>query len=130
MTSGFNEIKLEENGIKIVTLIFREKLTKEDYELFVPQLEGLMDQEETIRILVEFQDFQGWTLGALWEDTKFGARHFHDIDRLAVVGDRQWEKFLTGFIKPFTTATVRYFDSLEKEAAKEWLKGEQRSDAA
>jgi len=128
MTSGFNEIELEENGIKIVTLVFREKLTKEDYELFVPQLEGLMDQEKTIRILVEFQDFQGWTLGALWEDTKFGARHFNDIDRLAVVGDRQWEKFLTVFIKPFTTATVRYFDSLEKEAAKEWLKEGQRSN--
>ncbi|EFK10103.1 conserved domain protein [delta proteobacterium NaphS2] len=58
MTSGFNEIELEENGVKIVILVFREKLTKEDYELFVP---------------------------------------------------------LTG-------ATVRYFDSHEKEAAKEWLK--------
>ena len=124
MTSGFNEIQLEENGNKIVTLIFREKLTKDDYELFVPQLENLMEKEDTIRILVEFQDFQGWTLGALWEDTKFGTKHFNDIDRLAIVGDRQWEKFLASFIKPFTTATVRYFDSLEKEAAKQWLKEE------
>ena len=55
MTSGFNEIELEENGSKIVALVFREKPTKEGYELFVP----------------------------------------------------------------LTTATVRYFDSLEKEAAKE-----------
>ncbi len=124
MTSGFNEIQLEENGNKIVTLIFREKLTKADYELFVPQLENLMEKEDTIRILVEFQDFQGWTLGALWEDTKFGTKHFNDIDRLTIVGDRQWEKFLASFIKPFTTATVRYFDSLEKEAAKQWLKEE------
>jgi len=124
MTSGFNEIQLEENGNKIVTLIFREKLTKADYELFVPQLENLMEKEDTIRILVEFQDFQGWTLGALWEDTKFGTKHFNDIDRLAIVGDRQWEKFLASFIKPFTSATVRYFDSLEKETAKQWLKEE------
>jgi len=124
MTSGFNEIQLEENGNKIVTLIFREKLTKDDYELFVPQLENLMEKEDTIRILVEFQDFQGWTLGALWEDTKFGTKHFNDIDRLAIVGDRQWEKFLASFIKPFTSATVRYFDSLEKETAKQWLKEE------
>ncbi len=122
MTSGFNEIRLEENGVKIVILTFREKLTKEDYELFVPQLEGLMDQGEPIRILVEFQEFKGWTLGALWEDTKFGTKHFNDIDRLAVVGDRQWEKFLAAFIKPFTTAKVRYFDSHEKEAAEKWLK--------
>jgi len=122
MTSGFNEIRLEENGIKIVILTFKEKLTREDYELFVPQLEGLMDQEETIRILVELQDFKGWTLGALWEDTKFGTQHFNDIDRLAVVGDRKWEKLLAAFIKPFTTATVRYFDSPESVAARQWLK--------
>jgi hypothetical protein len=122
MTSGFNEIRLEENGIKIVFLTFREKLTRGDYALFVPQLENLMDKEGTIRVLVEFQDFQGWTIGALWEDTKFGAKHFNDIDRLAVVGDREWEKYLATFIKPFTKATVRYYDKSEKEEAKSWLR--------
>ena len=68
-----------------------------------------MDQEEILRILVELQDFQGWTLGALWEDTKFGTKHFNDIDRLAVVGDRRWEKYLTLFMKPFTSATGPIF---------------------
>jgi hypothetical protein len=122
MTSGFNEIQLEENGIKIVSLTFREKLTRKDYELFVPQMENLMEKEETIRVMVEFQDFQGWTLGALWEDTKFGAKHFKDIDRLAIVGDLEWEKYLAVFIKPFTTAAVQYFDTRQKEEAKKWLK--------
>jgi len=28
--------------------------------------------------------FKGWTAGALWEDTKFAAKHFNDIDRIAV----------------------------------------------
>ena len=122
MTSCFNEIQLEENGIKIVFLTFREKLTKSDYALFVPQLENLMEKEGAIRVLVEFQHFQGWTIGALWEDTKFGAKHFNDIDRLAIVGDRQWEKHLATFIKPFTKATVRYYDKTEKEEAKNWLR--------
>ncbi len=122
MTSGFTEIELEENGIKIVTLTFREKLTKEDYDLFVPQLEGVMDQEKTVRVLVVLEDFQGWTIGALWEDTKFGANHFKDIDRLAILGDRRWEKLLAAFLRPFTTAKVRYFDNHDREAAKSWLK--------
>lgn len=122
MTTGFSEIQLEENGFRIVSLTFTGKLDKEDYELFVPQIEGLMREGKAVRILVEMKDFHGWTIGALWEDTKFGTRHFSDIDRLAIVGDRRWEKVLTAFIKPFTTASVRYFDAMEKEKALEWLK--------
>jgi hypothetical protein len=122
MTTGFNEIELEENGVRIVTLTFTGKVDKADYELFVPQLEGLLKENKPVRILVELREFQGWTVGALWEDTKFGAKHFNDIDRLAVVGDRRWEKGLAAFIKPFTTAEVRYFDKTELEKAKSWLR--------
>ena len=124
MTTGFNEIELEENDVRIVILTFTGKVDKADYELFVPQLEGLLKEEKPVRILVELRNFQGWTMGALWEDTKFGAKHFNDIDRLAVAGDRRWEKGLTAFIKPFTTADVRYFDITETEAAKAWLREE------
>jgi hypothetical protein len=121
MTTGFHNIELEENGGRIVTLTFMGKVDAADYELFVPQLEGLLKQEKPVRILVELREFQGWTAGALWEDTKFGARHFNDIDRLAVVGDRRWEQGLTAFIKPFISAEVRYFDSAEMDAARTWL---------
>jgi hypothetical protein len=122
MSTGFKEIELEENGFLIVTLVFAGKLEKEDYELFVPQIEGLMKEKKAVRILVKLKEFNGWTVGALWEDTKFGAKHFRGIDRLAVVGDRKWEKRLTAFIKPFTGATVRYFDVIKKADAMAWLK--------
>ncbi len=124
MTTGFSNIELEENGVRIVILTFTGKVDKADYELFVPQLEGLLEEKKPVRILVELREFQGWTVGALWEDTKFGAKHFNDIDRLAVVGDRRWEKGLAAFIKPFTTADVRYFDIQEMETARAWLRKE------
>ena len=123
MTIGFDEIKLEEEDVgKIVTLTFKRKLDKEDYELFVPQLEGLMKKGEKIRILVELKDFKGWTAGALWEDIKFDVKHFNDIERLAIVGDSKWEKSLALFTKPFTTASVRYFEEAEMEEAKKWVR--------
>jgi len=125
MSIGFDEITLEEEDVgKIVTLTFKGKLSREDYELFVPQLEGLMKQDEKIRLLVELKDFKGWTAGALWEDIKFDVKHFNDIERLAVVGDSKWEKGLALFAKPFTTASVRYFEQNEMEQAKRWLRGE------
>mgnify|MGYP001181995596 CR=1 FL=1 len=121
MSLGFSEIDLEENAHTVVSLTFTGKVDKEDYELFVPQLEGLINEGKSVRIMVELRDFQGWTMGALWEDPKFGTKHFNDIDRLAIVGDKRWEKGLAAFAKPFTTAEVRYFDLMEKDQARKWL---------
>jgi len=123
MTLGFNEIQTEKSAAgDIVTLVFKGQLRKEDYELFVPQLEGFMKGGAKIRLVVELRDFKGWTAGALWEDTKFAARHFGDIERLAVVGDAGWEKGMTAFIKPFTAANVKYFDRKETERAHAWIR--------
>ncbi|SFI52823.1 hypothetical protein SAMN05428978_10159 [Nitrosomonas sp. Nm34] len=43
-------------------------------------------------MLVELVHFHGSTAGAAWEDTKFAVRQFNDIERLAIVGDKAWEK--------------------------------------
>ena len=69
-------------------------------------------------------DFHGWSASAAWEDTKFGVKHFNDIERLAIVGENQWEKGMAFITKPFTMAKVHYFDITEREAAERWLKEE------
>jgi len=72
-------------------------------------------------MLVEMHDFHGWTAGALWEDTKFAVHHFRDIERLAIIGETKWEKGMAAFCKPFTTASVRYFDHTQAAEAREWV---------
>lgn len=124
MARGFKEIKLEEQeDLKIVNLKFSDTLDKEDYELFVPQLENLMKHEDKVRILVELNEFKGLTPGALWEETKFTFKHFNDIDRIAVLGESRKEKIITEFTKPFTGAEVRFFHTAEIDEAKKWLSG-------
>jgi len=98
------------------------KLTKEDYETFVPKVEQLIKHFGKIRILFEMKDFHGWDASALWQDIKFDIRHFKDIERLALVGDKKWEKGMGIFCKPFTTAKVKYFDSKEIDKAQAWIK--------
>ncbi len=122
MTKGFKEIDLEEkDGLKIVTLKFNDVLDKEDYELFVPQLEGLFKDNDKVRFLVEFEDFKGLTPGAFWEEVKFSFKHFNDIDRIAFIGENKKEKLITEFTRPFTKAEVRFFHNAEIENAKKWL---------
>ncbi len=104
------------------------KLTTKDYESFVPGIENFMKTGK-IRILLELIRFHGWTAGALWEDTKFAAKHFNDIERVAIAGDKKWEKGMAIFCKPFTGATIRYFDSHEIESARKWIMETKEAEA-
>ena len=74
-----------------------------------------------VRILFDLIGFRGWTLGALFEDTKFAFKHYRVIDRLSFVGDRRWEKGMAIFCTPFTKAKIRYFDIVDFDKAKAWL---------
>jgi hypothetical protein len=123
MPIGFDEIQVDKTpAASIVTLRIKEKLDKKDYEAFVPMIESQIQAGPPVRLLVELHEFAGWTAGALWEDTKFAARHFSDIDRLAVVGESRWQQGMTVFFKPFTAADVRYYDMQEIESARRWIR--------
>ena len=106
---------------KVLTVRVSGKLTTGDYERFVPEVEALIRQHGKMRVLFEMHDFHGWKAGALWEDLKFGLEHFRDIERLAMVGEAAWEKGMSVFCKPFTTAKIRYFDRGRRDEATEWL---------
>jgi hypothetical protein len=111
----------EENGGKLLEVRVSGKLSHDDYQHFVPEFERLMQQHGKIRVLFEMTDFHGWEAGALWDDIKFDLKHFSDIERLAMVGEKRWEKGMSLFCRPFTTATIRFFDDIEQ--ARAWLSG-------
>lgn len=116
-------VELHEDG-KILVIKLTGKLTKEDYEHFIPKVEILVKEHGKMRMLVQMHDFRGWTAGALWQDIKFDLKHFRDIERLALVGDKTWEHGMTVFCKPFTAATIRYFDRSEADQAEAWIQAD------
>jgi hypothetical protein len=97
------------------------KLNQEFYDEFVPIVDAQIKQFGRLRILFVMRDFHGWTAAALWEDMKFDLKHWQDIERLAIVGDKQWEKGMAAFCKPFTKAHVQFFDLSQVDEARKWL---------
>jgi len=93
------------------------KLSRKDFEQIVPDTDLLISRYGKIRLLVTMRDFDGWDLGAFWEEIKWEAKHFNHIERIALVGDEQWHKAMAKLCKPFTTADVRYFTLHELNAA-------------
>jgi MFS superfamily sulfate permease-like transporter len=111
----------EEDGGKILVIQVSGKLTKADYEHFVPEFDRLIEQHGKLRLLFDMSGFHGWEVSAMWEDIKFGIEHFADIERLAMVGETQWQHGMATFCKPFTKAAIRYFDHADAAAARQWL---------
>lgn len=111
----------ELNDGKQLEVHVSEKLIADDYKRFVPEFARLVKKHGKLDVLFEMNDFHGWSAGALWEDTKFALHHFNGIERLAIVGEKKWQKGLASFSKPFTKATVRYFDHTETFKARKWF---------
>ena len=115
-------VELMENAeAKTLEVIVSGKLSADDYETLEPGVDKLIESSGKIKILFIMHDFHGWDLGAVWEDIKFATRHCRDIEKVAMVGEKTWEKWMATICKPFTMSSIKYFDAGEDDAARQWL---------
>jgi hypothetical protein len=101
------------------------KVTAADYEQhLVPAVEAALAAHDKVRLLYQLgEDFDGFEVGALWEDAKVGLMHLAAWERIALVTDVEWLGTATkamGFMMP---GEVRVFPNAELEAARDWLRG-------
>jgi hypothetical protein len=106
---------------KVLGFKMSGKLHDEDYKTFVPMVDEAIAEHGKVRMLAQFHDFHGWDAKALWDDTKFATTHCTKIERIALVGEKTWEKWMAIVCKPFTMAKIRYFDAAQIDAARKWL---------
>jgi len=114
---------LEQTPDNIIATKATGKLTEADYNKLLPLLNNKIEQYRKIRWYFEMENFDGWELKAVWEDVKFDTKHANDFDKVAMVGEKKWEEWMTDLMKPFTSAEVKYFDTSQKEDAIKWIKG-------
>jgi len=105
----------EKEAGKLCEVAITSKLTKDDYQHFVPEVEGLIKKFGKIRLLVDMVNFHGWSAGALWEDVKFDVKHFADIERIAAVLESR--SVTDAIIKRFDL-TIRYGEKYVEQARK------------
>ena len=81
MSIKYTNIELASCGVgKVNCFLITGKLKKKDFNAFIPIVESSIKIHGKINLLIELKDFHGWTVGAAWEDTKFGVRHFNHIE--------------------------------------------------
>ncbi len=104
------------------------KVTHEDYrDTLIPRAEAIAAKGPIKVLYVIGTGFTGFELGALWDDTMFGFRHWHDFSHIAVVTDHAWMRAAASMFKPFFRGEVRLFGLSELSAAKDWITNAKRA---
>jgi hypothetical protein len=111
----------EDSGGEFSTIHVSGVLSKTDFEHFGPEFDRRLRQHGKLRVLFDMADFRGWEPAAMWEEIKFDIKHFADIERMAMVGDKQWQHLMAMLGKPFVKAEIRYFGHADFAGARTWL---------
>ena len=98
------------------------KLTVRDFQELQTLARLSLEQFGQVRILVELEDFQGWSKETGWENTSFLEENEEGISKLAFVGDEKWKVEIFMFTgKPMRQMAIEFFPQDQFDQAQAWL---------
>lgn len=104
------------------------KVTHDDYQnTLIPKAEAKMATGPIRMLYVLGNEFTGFELEALWDDSAFGITHWHDFSHIAVVTDHAWLRAMVAMFKPFFHGEVKLYPLAELPTAKEWISEPKRN---
>jgi len=98
------------------------KLTVHDFQALQTLATLSLERFGQVRMLVELEDFQGWSREPGWEDSFFLTEEGDRILKLAFVGDEKWKDEVFMFTgKPMRKTAIEFFPKDQFPEAKAWL---------
>ncbi len=114
--------KMKESSGNVIGFRMTGKLTDADYKAVAPELEDGIKRYGKIRLLWLLEDFHGWEPKAAWDDYEYWRKYGKGIERIAIVGNKRWEEWMTKLAKLFMRGGVKYFDESQLEDAWTWVR--------
>jgi hypothetical protein len=99
------------------------RVTSDDYErTLAPTIEEKQRQYDKIRLIyVLGPDFDSYTAGAMWDDSKLAFEHPRSWEKIAVVSDHEWLNRAMSAFSWMVPGEFRLFHDSELDAAKDWV---------
>jgi hypothetical protein len=86
-----------------------------------PAVDAALQTNDKLRLVYVLGDqFDGYTGGAMWEDTKLGVRHWGAWEKIALVSDKEWVDDAIKFLGWMVPGEIRVYPTADVVAAKEW----------
>ncbi len=100
------------------------KVTEEDYrDVLVPVVSAALDRGAVRLLYVLGDDFESYSPGAVWADTKLWAGHLTGWERVAIVSDADWLEHSVKAFGWLMPGEVKVFETDDVDEAKDWLRG-------
>jgi len=123
------------NEDRIIAVKAIGKLGNDDLAQFTALLEKAIEKNGPLSLLIELENFHGWDPDAAWAEFMFLTRREDDFRRIAIIGEKRWEHWMTTLGNAFTATEMRFFKRDELLMAWDWLReglesgeGEQEKD--
>ena len=96
-------------------------LTHEDYQTIVPMIESALSEVKnpTIKAFIDGSELDGWEARAAWDDFKLGLKHGNEFKKIAIYGDKNWQRLAAKFGSWFIAGEIKYFEKAGE--ALSWL---------
>ncbi len=113
--------KLSERSGSVVGYNGVGTLAPSDYEQLEPEFRALVEREGSIRLLFDMAGYKGETVKGWIADYRFGREFHNNVQKMAVVGDTTWEKWITHLAKAWYATDASFFHSFDISKAWTWL---------
>lgn len=109
------------NSEKILSFRIGEKFTQAEMEEYAAEIEEAVATTGQVRLLIIMEKFPKIEPAAFWEDLKFSIKHYDAVERVALVGQPEWEKWYAKLVNLFPFIEVKHFDMAHMQTAYDWL---------
>lgn len=100
------------------------RLTVRDFQELQALAGSSLEHFGQFRVLVELENFQGWSNESGWENTPFLEDDGGSHSKLAFVGDEKWKDEIFLFTgKPMRQIAIEFFPKDQLDQAQAWLAG-------
>lgn len=98
------------------------RLSDAEIEAMHEQLDTIIADKGSARVLVDLTAMEGMEPSAVWEDLRRSVGKVSAIDRMAVVGDERWHEWVTSASDTVAPVEARHYAPAEAAAAWTWLR--------
>ncbi len=102
------------------------KLTQKELKTFETKIENLLQKyylpqnnAPTLNILADIRGIEGIEIKAIWNEFLFAMRHYKQFKKIAVVGNKKFEKASINVLNKITSIEMMYTEHYDN--AREWL---------
>jgi hypothetical protein len=94
------------------------RISQDYYELIFPLFIQKAKKGGPLNLVLEMEDFDDTEFPFFLR--KFGL-NVDDFDKIAIVGDQKWEKWIEDLNDPDMAANILYFSSKNREKVQKWI---------